>query len=78
MRCADVAPLGGQHVELEAGGRGAQGEAYAGGLGLDEVELRVVGLGARPRGQAVRQQATTTGTVWVTVSSESAALTTTV
>ena len=56
-RCADIAPLGGQHVELEAGGGGAQREAYAGGLGLDEVELRVVGLGPRPRGQAVGQQA---------------------
>ena len=56
-RGADVAPLGGQHVELEAGGRGAQREAYAGGLGLDEVELRVVGLAPRPRGQPVGQQA---------------------
>ena len=35
----------------------AEREAYAGGLGLDEAELRVVGLGARPGGEPVRQQA---------------------
>ncbi len=56
-RGADVDPLRRQGVQLDGGGAGAQGQPYAGGLGLRQGELRVGALGAGPGGQPVRQQA---------------------
>ena len=55
-RDADVHPLGGEGVQLDGGGRGAEGQAYAGGLALRHQQLGIGHLGARPGRQPVGEQ----------------------
>ncbi len=54
-RGAHVGRLGGQHVQLDGGGPGAEDQPYAGGLGLGHGQLVVGDLCARCGGQPVRQ-----------------------
>ncbi len=54
-RSTDVDPFGGQRVQFDGGGPGAEDQPYPGGLGLRHGELSVGALGAGTGGQPVRQ-----------------------